>query len=156
MTVRKLPPEDGLPDHLPRWLEAVTRRLYAELGRRAELSFPELRGSHRRILQMIPPAGIRITDLAGLAAMTKQSLGEFVDWLEQSGFVASGRDPSDGRVRLVTRTARGDAAAEAARRAIDAVEREWRKELGAASYDAMKQALRVLGRDTFRPGELAD
>jgi DNA-binding MarR family transcriptional regulator len=67
------------------------------------------------------------------------------------GLVSSARDPADGRVRLITRTDRGDAAAEAASLAIAAVERAWRKELGAEAFDTMKQALRQLGRDSFRP-----
>jgi len=154
MTVRKPSVEDALPDHLARWLEAASKRLYADIGAQSPLAFPELRGSHRRILQMIPPQGIRITDLALIAGMTKQALGEFVDGLEQSGFVRSGRDPADGRVRLITCTDRGDAAAEAARVAIAAVEREWRKELGAEAFDTMKQALRQIGRDSLRAGNL--
>lgn len=149
MTSRKPAADDGLPDHLARWLEAVTRRLRAELGASGLRDFPELRGSHRRILQMIPAGGIRITDLARLAGMTKQSLGEFVDWLERRGFLTSGRDPADGRVRLVTRTAQGDTAADTAARAIAAVERDWRQQIGARQYDAMKQALRDLGRDSL-------
>jgi DNA-binding MarR family transcriptional regulator len=147
MTVRKEPSEDWAPDHMARWLEAVTKRLHADLGAQGGFAQPELRGSHRRLLQMIPPGGIRITDLACRADMTKQALGEFMDWLEQAGFVASGRDPADGRVRLITRTEQGDAAAIEAQRAIDAVERGWRTEIGAARYDAMKQVLRQLGRD---------
>jgi DNA-binding MarR family transcriptional regulator len=150
MTGRKPPAEYALPDHLARWLEAASKRLYADLRAQGTLVYPELRGSHRRILQMIPPQGVRITDLARIAGMTKQALGEFVNWLEQSGFVRSGRDPADGRVRLVTRTDRGDAAAEAASLAIAAVERQWRKELGAETFDTMKQALRQLGRDSFQ------
>ena len=146
MTPVKLPPGDGLPDHIARWLEEVTKRLRADLGAQGLRDFPELRGSHRRILQMIPPEGIRITDLALLAGMTKQALGEFVDWLERSGFAASGRDPGDGRVRLVTRTEQGDAAASAAQRAIEAVERAWRQEIGDSRYETMKQAMRDLGR----------
>ena len=146
MTSVKPPPGDALPDHIARWLEQVSRRLHADLGEQGLRDFPELRGSHRRILQMIPPHGIRITDLALLAGMTKQALGEFVDWLEQSGFVASGRDPADGRVRLVTRTERGDAAAATAQRAIEAVERAWRQEIGDSRYETMKQAMRDLGR----------
>jgi DNA-binding MarR family transcriptional regulator len=152
MTSRKQPPEpaeppagDVLPDHIARWLEMVTRRLRAELVAHGMRDFPELRGSHRRILQMIPPRGIRITDLALLAGMTKQALGEFVDWLEEARFVSSGRDPADGRVRLVKRTDRGDAAAATAQRAIEEVERAWRAEIGADRYDAMKQAMRELG-----------
>jgi DNA-binding MarR family transcriptional regulator len=147
MTVRKEPGEDWAPDHMARWLEAVTRRLRADLGAQGGFAFPELRGSHRRLLQMIPPEGIRITDLARRADMTKQALGEFMDWLEQAGFVASGQDPADGRVRLITRTEQGDAAAIEAQRAIDAVERRSRREIGAARYDAMKQVLRQIGRD---------
>ena len=147
MTERKFPGEDGLPDHLPRWLEMAHRRLNAALAAGGIVGFPELRGSHHRLLQMVPPQGIRITDMAALAAMTKQSLGEFVDWLEQSGFVSSGRDPSDGRVRLVLLTERGRAAVAESRRVIEAVEREWREEVGAARYDVMKDVLRELGQD---------
>jgi len=146
MTSVKLPLDEGLPDHIARWLEEVTKRLRADLEAQGLRDFPELRGSHRRILQMIPPRGIRITDLALLAGMTKQALGEFVDWLEQWGFVASGRDPGDARVRLVTRTEQGDAAASAAQRAIEAVERAWRQEIGDRRFEAMKQAMRDLGR----------
>src|SRR5580698_2857719 len=149
MDNRKQPGADELPDHLARWLEAVSRRLRAELGASGLRDFPELRGSHRRILQMIPEAGIRITDLARLAGMTKQSLGEFADWLEGQGYVISGRDPADGRVRLVTRTARGDTAAQTAEQAIAAIGRGWRKEIGARQFDTMKQALRDLGRDSL-------
>jgi DNA-binding MarR family transcriptional regulator len=147
MAVRKEPGEDWAPDHMARWLEAMTKRLHADLGAQGGFAHPELRGSHRRLLQMIPPGGIRITDLARRADMTKQALGEFMDWLEQAGFVASGRDPADGRVRLISRTEQGDAAAIEAQRAIEAVERSWRTEIGAARYDAMKQVLRQLGRD---------
>jgi DNA-binding MarR family transcriptional regulator len=150
MTDRNPRREDPLPDHLPRWLEAVSRRLYSELGAVARQDFPGLRGSHRRILQMIPPTGIRITDLARLAAMTKQSLGEFVDRLEADGYVVSGRDPADGRVRLVSRTVLGDEAADAAQRAIMTVEEAWRSEVGPADFDKMKDVLRRLGKDSLR------
>lgn len=141
---------DPLPDHLPRWLEAVSRRLSADLGAQLRGQFPELRGSHRRILQMIPPEGIRITDLAALAGMTKQALGEFIDGLEQSGFVASRKHEKDGRVRIVSRTPSGDAAAEEALAAIASIAEQWRAELGADRYDAMMAALRDLGRDVLR------
>ena len=124
----------------------MSRRLHADLGAQGLRDFPELRGSHRRILQMIPPHGIRITDLALLAGMTKQALGEFVDWLERSGFVASGRDPADGRGPA--READG-----AGRRRRDhraAGDRGGRAglaaEIGDSRYEAMKQAMRELGR----------
>ena len=151
MSVRNPPRPDTLPDHLLRWLESVGRRLHSELGAEISDEFRQLRGSHRRILQMIPAEGIRITDLAGMAGMTKQALGEFADWLEGSGFVCSQRDDDDRRVRRLFRTGLGDQAVDATLRAIAAVEARWRQEIGAGAYDTMKQALRQLGHDLVRP-----
>lgn len=99
---------------------------------------------------MIPPEGIRITDLAALAGMTKQAIGEFIDGLERSGFVVSRRHETDGRVRIVSRTQSGDAAAREAQQAIASVEQQWQAELGADRYDAMLSALRDLGRDVLQ------
>jgi DNA-binding MarR family transcriptional regulator len=150
MSVRNPVPPDSLPDHLARWLEAVSRRLTAQLRTHVHDEFPELRGSHRRILQMIPGEGIRITDLAAMAQMTKQSLGEFADWLEKSGFVRSQRDDTDRRVRRLFRTDLGDRAVDATQRAFASIEARWRQEIGPELYDTMKQALRQLGRDSLK------
>jgi hypothetical protein len=49
----------------------------------------------------------------------------------------------------VSRTAQGDTAAALASRAIAAVERDWRKEIGAHEFDTMKQALRDLAGDSL-------
>lgn len=151
MSARKPLQPDALPDHLARWLEAVSRRLHSELGTGVRDEFPELRGSHRRILQMIPGEGIRVTDLAAMAKMTKQALGEVADWLEGSGFVRSQRDDADRRVRRLFRTDLGDKAADATQRAIASIEAQWRQEIGPRPYDAMKQALRKLGQDRLKP-----
>ena len=150
MTSGKPPGEDALPDHIFRWLEAATRRMAAELAGASVSRFTGLRGGQRRILQMIPPGGIRVTDLAQIAGLTKQAAGEFADLLEAGGFAVSGRDERDGRVRLVARTPTGDEAAAESSRAIAAVEERWREEVGAARYDAMKDVLRELGRDSLR------
>jgi DNA-binding MarR family transcriptional regulator len=146
------PPGDDLPDHVFRWLEAVTRRMGAELSG-LEFGGPAgLGGGQRRILQMIPAGGIRITDLALIAGMTKQATGEFADRLEAGGLAVSRRDDRDRRARLVARTPAGDAAAAETSRAIAAVEQRWREEVGPARYDAMKAVLRELGGDSLRPG----
>jgi DNA-binding MarR family transcriptional regulator len=149
------PPAGQLPDHLPRWLEAMNRRMSADLGAqvRGLGRFLDVRASERRILQLIPASGaIRITDLAAVAGMTKQALGEFVDRLERAGFVRSTKAPTDGRVRLVSRTERGDEVARATGEAIEAVEKRWREEIGPTAYDAMMSAMRQLGRDSFASG----
>jgi hypothetical protein len=53
-------------------------------------------------------------------------------------------------VRLVSRTPAGDEAAAETSRAIAAVEQRWREEIGPARYEAMKDVLRDLGRDSLR------
>jgi DNA-binding MarR family transcriptional regulator len=88
--------------------------------------------------------------------MTKQSLGEFVDRLEAAGLVRSSKDPSDGRVRLISRTDRGDAVARATDELIETVESRWRREIGLAAYDAMMSALRQLGHATMSPAQQPD
>jgi DNA-binding MarR family transcriptional regulator len=130
----------------------------ADLGRQVTGSgeFLDVRGGERRILQIIPDGQVRITDLAVVAGMTKQALGEFVDRLEEAGLVRSSKDPSDGRVRLVSRTDRGDTVSHATNRAIAAVENQWRREIGPAAYDAMKSALRQLGRAGIPSAERTD
>jgi DNA-binding MarR family transcriptional regulator len=148
MKVVKTDSEEGLPDHLGRWLEAASRRFFAEVGRE-RWDGPEVRGSHRRVLQMVPAGGMRVTDLAQRAGMTKQSLGELVDHLEQSGLVSTERSTTDRRVRIVQRTPLGDDAVAATTRVMAQVERRWRSELGGDRFDQFKQVLRELGAGSF-------
>ncbi|MGH3386350.1 MAG: MarR family winged helix-turn-helix transcriptional regulator [Nocardioidaceae bacterium] len=146
MSLRKEFSEDDLPDHMFRWLEVVSRRLRAELPVEGFGTFPSLRGAEWRLLQMVPADGIRITDLAVRASMTKQATGEFVGRLEAGGFAESVKDPRDQRVRLVRLTAMGRRASAAATQAIITTERRWRRQVGARRYDEMKQVLRELAR----------
>src|SRR3954447_12855275 len=115
MTSRKRFDAEGFPEHILRWLNGATRRIAAEMereeARAAAAGHPYLsttaRPSQRRVLSMIGTDGVRITDLAIRAGMTKQAVGEVVDSLEREGFATSERDPNDRRVRLVRRTPLG-------------------------------------------------
>src|SRR6266508_451968 len=134
-------------EHIAMLLDLASRRLRRDLNRLADqldMRYPELRGSPFRLLQIIPAGGARITDLADMATMTKQSLGEFVDHLEEHGYVESVRLPADRRVRLVRRTAAGDAAVADALSTIARLENHWRDELGERRYTTMRATLREL------------
>lgn len=78
--------------------------LYASLAGRG---FPEIRPAHSAVFRHISPEGSRLTDLAELADMTKQSMAYLVNYLEEQGYVQVRPDPTDGRARLVHLTARG-------------------------------------------------
>src|SRR5258708_514701 len=71
--------------------------------------FTDLRAAHMPIFMYIdhPPAGTTITILAERAQITKQSMGEVVDYMEKRGYVERIPDPVDKRAKIVRLTARG-------------------------------------------------
>jgi DNA-binding MarR family transcriptional regulator len=140
-------------EHLAMLIDLVGRRLRRDLqalAADAAPQYPDLRGAHFRLLQIIPAGGARITDLAELAAMTKQALGQLVDHLERTGYVESVRMPDDRRVRLVRRTKAGDEAVASALDLIARLEASWRAELGERRYATMRNGLRELVGDQVK------
>jgi DNA-binding MarR family transcriptional regulator len=136
--------------HIAGLLGLALKRLRLEILEDSESRFPGLRVSHFRLLELIPDSGGRITDLAGLAGMTKQALGQHVDYLQELGYTESERLPEDRRVRLVRRTGKGDEAVLFSQAAIGRVEDQWKEQLGGERYELVCQGLRELS------GPLAD
>jgi DNA-binding MarR family transcriptional regulator len=107
---------------------------------------PELRGSRYRVLSMVPDeGGRRLTDLAAIADMTKQAMGEFVSDLAEGGYVTIEPDPADRRAKLVRLTGRGREASAVARRQLGNVERLWAERLGADEIVTLRDLLARVG-----------
>jgi DNA-binding MarR family transcriptional regulator len=138
---------DDFPDHLFRWADAVGRRLNHEMRELAPAHLAAIGGRRSRLLQMIPPGGMRVTDLAHRSAVTKQAVGQLVDTLEALGLVESGPAQGDRRVRWVRRTQTGDRVVEETLALIDAAQQRLRQQVGARRYDVMVDTMRELGRD---------
>jgi DNA-binding MarR family transcriptional regulator len=102
----------------------------------------ELNGGQRRLLTLIPAEGARGTDLAELAGVSKQALGQFASGLEDAGLVRAHAAPGDGRVRIWKLTPAGTKAADAARSTLQAVEKQWRTRLGPTDYDQLAATLK--------------
>jgi DNA-binding MarR family transcriptional regulator len=107
----------------------------------AEAGHTELGLTHINLTRNLDLAGTRLTELARLAGMTKQSMGELVSQAEAIGIVARRRDPNDGRARLIVFTARGRRWLDAFRSALETAEAEMQKQIGKARLEAVKQAL---------------
>jgi DNA-binding MarR family transcriptional regulator len=112
--------------------------------------FDDLTLAQSRIGQRLNREGIRVTDIAEQAGVTKQTAGALVDELQAGGYVARKPDPADARARLVVLTDRGEKLCATAAAAIAEVEAEWRAHLGAQAYDALRAALVSL-RDITDP-----
>ena len=103
-----------------------------------------LRPSHVRVLSSVPEAGCPVTELAALVGMTKQGCGQFVTTLVGSGHLADSRAATDRRVRLVTRTPRGDATLVRFAALLERVEERWRDAVGPRRYASFRSVLEEL------------
>lgn len=121
--------------------EAALRRVLAGLAARG---FDDVRPAHFTVFQHMPLAGIRLTDLADAALMTKQSMGYLVDDLEALGYVERAPDPSDRRAKLVRLTERGRRVDETVRQVILDIDDEWAARLGPQEYEQLTRLLRAL------------
>jgi DNA-binding MarR family transcriptional regulator len=103
--------------------------------------FDDLTLAQSRIAQRLNREGIRVTDLAEQAGVTKQTAGGLVDELEAGGYVTRRPDPADARARLVVLTDRGERLCTTAAAEVARVEADWRAHLGAKAYDELRAAL---------------
>ncbi|TCU06062.1 MarR family protein [Rhizobium sullae] len=103
----------------------------------------ELTAAHINLTRNLDEDGTRLTELARRASLTKQSMSELVDQVEQTGLIEKRRDPSDGRAKLVCFTEKGLEWLEAFQESLEVAEKEMRDELGSAMVDLM---IEVLGK----------
>jgi DNA-binding MarR family transcriptional regulator len=106
--------------------------------------FDDLTVAQCRIAQRLSEVGIRVTELAEQAGVTKQTAGALIDELERTGYVVRRPDPADARARLVALTARGRKLCAAAVAEVNKIEDEWRNEFGAAAYRQLRTMLMSL------------
>src|SRR6266540_3016882 len=137
-------------DHTPqlpliRLLDVAFDDFSEELSKRVEAAgYTDIRPGHGCVFGTIDPEGSRLTDLAERANMTKQSVGEATNDLEQRGYVERVPDPADGRAKIIRLTERGREAHAIGRRLIDEVEREWAERYGEERVAALREALEAI------------
>lgn len=104
----------------------------------------DITAAQSRLMQRLDPRGMRLTDLAEQARVTKQTAGALVDQLERSGYVLRSPDPTDARARLVTLSDKGMAVCRTAGAEVANVEDEWRRYLGDRRFRQLRDALTAL------------
>jgi DNA-binding MarR family transcriptional regulator len=134
-------------------LRVAADRAFAAVRDEVVARYPDLRPAHVQVFSGGPIEGLRVTELAERAAMTKQSMHELVMHLERCGYVRRDPDPADARARLVRLTDRGREVQETAHAASARVHLAWRDRVGAARFDALWAALQEVAGLPATPPE---
>jgi DNA-binding MarR family transcriptional regulator len=109
MTVPPNTPLHQVP--LPGLLEITSEATFAAFRRDLiEAGYGDIRPTHGCVFRFVQDDGMRLTELATLAGMTKQSIGEIVDDLALRGYVERIPDPADRRAKLIRLTEKGEKA----------------------------------------------
>jgi DNA-binding MarR family transcriptional regulator len=133
-------------------LRRTARLMVAELVERLRaLGYTDVVPAFHAVFENIEPDGIRLTELAARAEMTRQSMSELVATLEQRGYLERRPDPSDLRARLVYLTGAGRKLRDIGTAQIKQIEAEWQRRWREAGVQVdvrstMEAALRAAER----------
>ncbi|HVY97410.1 MAG TPA: MarR family transcriptional regulator [Solirubrobacterales bacterium] len=123
-------------------LDIVFEALLAEFrGELAAAGYDDIRPTHGCVFRFVREDGMRLTELATLAGMTKQSVGEVVDDLAALGYVERIPDPDDRRAKLISLTAKGEEAQRVGYGLFAKLESRWAERYGSERLEAMRALL---------------
>lgn len=131
--------------NLAQLLRIPFQALVTELHERlAEMGFSDIRPTHTLIFALVDREGIRLTELAERAQMTKQLVNYLVTSIEELGYVERVPDPEDGRAKIVRLTERGYQASQAGKEIIQGIEQVWADKLGGRDMQELRSLLERL------------
>jgi DNA-binding MarR family transcriptional regulator len=133
--------ERPLPALLGELKERALDELHARLG---DEGYPDIRPGHGCVFRFIEVEGSRLTELAGQAGMTKQTVGEVVADLERLGYLERVPDPEDGRAKIIRLSPRGWDAQAAALRIFADIERRWARAVGDEPVAELRKATEAI------------
>jgi len=106
-----------------------------------QTEFGDIRPTHGCVFRFVRGSGMRLTVLAEMAGMTKQSIGEIVDDLVARGYVKRIPDPEDKRAKLICLTERGERAQATGLALFAKVEEQWAERYGAKRMAQLRELL---------------
>jgi DNA-binding MarR family transcriptional regulator len=106
--------------------------------------FADIRPAHGAVFGNVPPEGIRLSDLARRAGMTKQAMAQLVSDLERLGYLVRRPDPTDGRSVLIEFSDRGWASVHLGLDTFDDMEAAIAQDLGPRRFADLRRMLERL------------
>jgi DNA-binding MarR family transcriptional regulator len=127
---------------LARLFAIAYHHLVAGLHERlAERGWHDVRPSYGYVLLAARDGGTTSTALAELLGVSKQATSKLLDAMEGSGYVTRQVGLADGRVRLVTLTARGRRLLDVVEQVYQELEAHWAAVIGGSKVDQMRSML---------------
>ena len=139
--------------------------LQSQLASRLErLGFPALRAAQIQLLTAInglvreangdgghDPRGVRLSDLVGVLALPKQTVGDLLDELEDMRMVERFPDPDHGVIKRVRLGPKGKVWAAEVKKVSAATEARWATRLGSKKMKSLRALLEELAATVEAP-----
>ena len=134
------------PQLPPPTIGALLRLAWSRFRRRLfdavrAAGYDDLQPAHFTLIRYPTMAGLRPSQLAEEAGLSKQAVNDLLRQLEAKGYLALEPDPADGRARRIALTPRGSALMECSRAAAQAVAEDWARAVGPQRFAAVRQTL---------------
>ena len=113
--------------------------------------FHDHRLAHHTVMAHVTYEGVRLTELAVRAGVTKQAMSELVTDLVKLGYLQTKPDPADGRAKLITFADRGRRAVDAAKTAFDSIDRLLEKQITPHGLRRLRRSLVELLGTSLEP-----
>lgn len=118
------------------------RELRADMLREAHRrGHPHIKPAHNDVFATLPLEGARASDMAARAGITRQSMGEIIRELVDLDLLEMRPDPTDGRAKIVTFSARGLEFTRGGMQHIIDLEQRFAEEFGAEDYETARRVL---------------
>ncbi len=127
---------------LPALMELASDAMYVDFrDLLQEAGITDVRPTHGCVFRFVHGDGMRLTELASLAGLTKQSVGEIVDDLAGLGYLERYPDPTDKRAKLIRLTKKGLKAQSIGFSLFERLESNWAEAFGADRIGALRSLL---------------
>ena len=127
---------------LPALMDLAVEAMYLDFRKLLEeAGITDVRPTHGCVFRFVHGDGMRLTELASLAGLTKQSVGEIVDDLAKLGYLERYPDPTDRRAKLIRLTEKGLEAQRIGFSLFAKLEEEWADAFGADRVAALRTLL---------------
>jgi DNA-binding MarR family transcriptional regulator len=127
---------------LPALMDLAVDAMYTDFRKFLdETPYKDIRPTHGCVFRFVHGDGMRLTDLAARAGLTKQSVGEIVDDLTGRGYIERFPDPTDKRAKLIRLTAKGLDAQRIGLGSFIRLEEDWADTFGADRIASLRSLL---------------